>query len=397
MGTLAEDPEITKFVYWDNLTYAPPGSLDPERWDPDIAMELYESYLTHCEVAERLGYAGVSMPEHITPTSISGYPNVIMSALSQRTKTARIVSGVNIPLWHRPIDLAGEWAMIDVLSKGRLEIGLGRHGSFEDQQRALDIAKGVLHGIDYPMKGSETYTSLGNHVQPDDEVKTTLWPRPAQAKIPLWGAAGSEPSVVAAAKRGMNLFIGLTTNPDAGTLATPTIEQTRRSTEMYLEACEQHGYAASMANVCLLAITMVADTDEEAERLVEDGLINYLEGLLSTFVRSGALKLDSHAGNHDPRSRMVIEALEDPAKMHKLMHGTARSFATSPFTLIGSPSTVREKLEFMMSMGISRFILALGLGTPHTAVWEAAQAFATDVAPDLFAPTAEIAAAARAA
>ena len=89
MGTLADDPEITKFVYWDNLTYAPPGSLDPEQWNPEIAMELYESYLTHFEVAERLGYAGVSMPEHITPTSISGYPNVIMSALSQRTKTAR--------------------------------------------------------------------------------------------------------------------------------------------------------------------------------------------------------------------------------------------------------------------------------------------------------------------
>ncbi|MEU8637868.1 hypothetical protein AB0C38_37280 [Amycolatopsis sp. NPDC048633] len=46
MNTLGENPEIVKFVYWDNLTYSPPGSRAPEEWDPALGVQLYESCTT---------------------------------------------------------------------------------------------------------------------------------------------------------------------------------------------------------------------------------------------------------------------------------------------------------------------------------------------------------------
>jgi alkanesulfonate monooxygenase SsuD/methylene tetrahydromethanopterin reductase-like flavin-dependent oxidoreductase (luciferase family) len=245
------------------------------------------------------------------------------------------------------------------------------------------------------MKGSESYISLGSHVSPDDTVKTNLWPRPAQSKLPIWGAAGSDQSVIAAAQRGLNLFVGLTTNPDAGTLATPTVEQTQRNAALFIETAQANGFDSTMANIGVLCVTMVADTDEEAYQLVEDGLVNYLEGLVRTFVRSGALRLDSEAAQNDPRSKMMIDALSSPEGLRRLMIGTAQSFAKSPFALVGSVDTVRARLEELRSIGLSRFILALGLGVEHNAAWDAAKAFATDVAPELFAPTADLAASAR--
>ena len=65
MATLAEDPGTIKFIHWDNLTYPPASPLEPERWDARAAMDLYDSYLAHAVEAEQLGYAGVSMPEHL--------------------------------------------------------------------------------------------------------------------------------------------------------------------------------------------------------------------------------------------------------------------------------------------------------------------------------------------
>jgi alkanesulfonate monooxygenase SsuD/methylene tetrahydromethanopterin reductase-like flavin-dependent oxidoreductase (luciferase family) len=369
MSRLSENPEQVKFLYWDNLTYSPPASRRPEDWDPAAATALYSAYLEHCVEAERLGYAGVSLPEHTTPCSISPAPNVLLAALAVRTKSVRIVSGVNIPLWWRPVDLATEWAMIDVLSGGRLEVGLGRHGDPGAQERAIDLIDNALHRIDYPMPVEDAPGAFASHKEPKSIIKNTLWPRPAQERLPLWLAGGSRELVESAAKRGFGLMTGLSTNPQAGGLVTGTLEKVIEGCKFYIEKGRDAGHNLSMGNVAVICFTTVADTDEEAGELARSGFINHVKGAYEAFTRAGA---------------GILEAKLPPGGVESLFERPADSYLQSTFSLVGSVETVRKKLETLMSAGLRRFILSCGMGQPHERSWQTASDFAQKVAPDLF-------------
>ena len=369
MSTLAADPDRVKFVYWDNLTYSPPGEPLDKPWDPQRAVALYHAYLDHCAAAEQMGFAGVSMPEHAGAFSICSHPNIMMAALTQRTKTARIVSGVNIPLWHRPLDLAAEWGMIDTLSGGRLEIGLGRHGEQDANQRAIDLINQVLHQEDVPVLASEALLAFSSHVKPGQTTRMTLWPRGARGRIPLWVAAGSDASVTAAATRGLGLFTGLTTNPQAGGMATATLADLMPLFRRYIDVGLQHGHQLSMANVAVVSFTVIGDTDEQASNRAITGLRNHLEKAIATYKRVGG----------------QMDAPVDTDQFRKMLDAGARSFVGSPFSLIGSVKTVREKLTAMRAAGLSRFITPVGMGLCHAEAWESARALVDDVAPELFA------------
>ena len=373
MGTLSEDPDKVKCVYWDNLTYSPPGADLWDEWDSKKATALYESYLSHCAEAEQMGFAGVSMPEHVGPYSICAHPNVMMAALAQRTKTVRIVSGVNIPLWHNPIDLASEMAMVDVLSNGRVEIGLGRHGDQEANQNAIDLIKGVLHGEDYPLPARQAMGIFAERLAPDAPTRNTVWPRPNQKRLPLWSAAGSLDSVVAAASRGLGLMTGLSTNPQAGGMSAGSIGKLMPLFEKYIEVGQEHGHNLSMANVAVISFVTVAKTDEEAADRARAGFLNHLEKAIATYERVGS-------------------AIQLPADNIKAMfEKSTDSFLDSPFAMVGSVATVQEKLAALRAAGLSRFILPFGMGLDHQEAWDMTCLFKEEVAPELFSdPSAKV-------
>jgi alkanesulfonate monooxygenase SsuD/methylene tetrahydromethanopterin reductase-like flavin-dependent oxidoreductase (luciferase family) len=253
--------------------------------------------------------------------------------------------------------------MIDALSGGRLEIGLGRHGELEANSKAIDLVNALLHHEDVPMPASEGLLALSWFVKPDQMTKMTLWPRSYGTRLPLWAAAGSEGSVIAAAKRGLGLFTGLTTAPETGGMATGTIDGLEPLISRYIEVGQEHGHNLSLSNVAVISFTVVGDTDEKAEARAMAGLKNHFEKATATYTRvTGTMRGDPEA-----------------------TAARARSFVRSPFALIGSLKTVREKLERLRSVGLSRFIAAVGLGLDHQEAWESACALAEDVAPDAFA------------
>ena len=384
MGTLADDPKTVKFIYWDNLTYAPPGSRNPEAWDPQLGMELYQSYLHHCVEAERLGYAGVSMPEHFGASSVCPYPNIMMAALAIKTSKIRIISGVNIPLWHHPMELAEQLAMIDVLSGGRLEVGLGRHGDRQAQEHAIDLIDGVLHQIDFPVAKADLTLLAAAFLKDTEVAKVNVWPRPAQKRVPLWVAAGSEGSLATAARRGHSVLTGRNINPSVGETETLTIEDLVPRIKRYIEIGQEAGHNLSMANVAVTCFTAIADTDKEAAEIMRRGMLNHLQGAAGFIARArGVAKSDD-----DPIQVLFAGAGEgEAARMKAALEARSESNNRNPFSFVGSVKTVREKLEALMSAGFTRFILPCGgVGTDHQTSWGIARAMAGDVAPDLFAP-----------
>jgi len=78
--------------------------------------------------ADRLGYSHIRIVEHYFHY-YGGYspnPIVFLAAAAQRTRRARLVTGAVLPAFNHPLKLAGEIAMLDALSHGRLDVGFAR-------------------------------------------------------------------------------------------------------------------------------------------------------------------------------------------------------------------------------------------------------------------------------
>ena len=103
-----------RFGLW-SMTSPPPGISD---------VDLYEQQLQEAELADQLGYDHIWFFEHhCSPTSPVPSPNLLIAAAAQRTKKIRLGAMVNILPYRNPVVLAEELAMLDVLSRGRLDIG----------------------------------------------------------------------------------------------------------------------------------------------------------------------------------------------------------------------------------------------------------------------------------
>ncbi len=92
------------------------------------AADYYAESIAIAEEGERLGFTHARTVEHYF-NRYGGYspnPIVFLSAVSQRTKTMRLVTGAVLPVFNHPFKLAGEIAMLDGLSGGRVDIGFAR-------------------------------------------------------------------------------------------------------------------------------------------------------------------------------------------------------------------------------------------------------------------------------
>ena len=101
---------------------------------PDVRPEdrsaerYFGEALDIAEEADRLGFSHVRIVEHYFHY-YGGYspnPIVFLAAAAQRTQRARLVTGAVLPAFNNPLKLAGEIAMLDAISGGRLDVGFAR-------------------------------------------------------------------------------------------------------------------------------------------------------------------------------------------------------------------------------------------------------------------------------
>lgn len=88
--------------------------------------ELFRRQLDEAELAERIGIDQMWFLEHHLQPSATPSPNLMIAAASQRTQRIRFANMVNILPFRNPLLVAEEAAMLDNLTGGRLDLGLGR-------------------------------------------------------------------------------------------------------------------------------------------------------------------------------------------------------------------------------------------------------------------------------
>ena len=120
--------------------------------DSAAQSRIYGEALEQVQYAEELGFDSVWIAEHHS-SRYGIFPSLmlIVSYIAAQTKLIRIGTGVSVLPFHNPIFLAEEGAMLDLLSQGRLEFGVGRgsadyeYGTFcHDVGAGEEVSQGRL-------------------------------------------------------------------------------------------------------------------------------------------------------------------------------------------------------------------------------------------------------------
>src|SRR5215510_16560310 len=224
-----------------------------------VAADIYEQHIREVQLAESLGYRSYFIIEH--QNSHVGQitaPSVYLCAVAQHTSSIRIGAMIyQLPL-HNPIRLAQDAAMLDHLSRGRLEFGAGTGVSPHEFmrwnmpfERRREISEAAL---DIIIKAwtEDTVTYDGEFFQ-FLEVMTT--PKPyQQPHPPVWFAAHSAASFEYAARR--NFHVSQNIDID------PVIAEKFATWRQLWKEC---GHAGPMPRAFLTRHVHVAETDAQAK------------------------------------------------------------------------------------------------------------------------------------
>ena len=102
----------------------------PKPWTPSSDFDHYWEMMDQIVLAEDLGFESVWMADHQfrTEWSHSSAPDVTLAAISQRTSRIRLGIAVAVPPVQHPLHIAARTATLDILSNGRVDLGVGRSG-----------------------------------------------------------------------------------------------------------------------------------------------------------------------------------------------------------------------------------------------------------------------------
>ena len=175
--------------------------------------EVYARAIEQAQAAETLGFRNAWLGEHHFSTY--GYlsrPLQLASYIAAKTTRLRVGTAVIVVPLHHPLLIAEEIAMLDVLSNGRADIGLGRgYQRYEFERLGLQLdtsGQKWEESLDIIMKAFEgkTFSYEGKLF---NIPETTIFPKVVQKpRPPIWVTAQSPYSIEAAAKRGLNVLTG---------------------------------------------------------------------------------------------------------------------------------------------------------------------------------------------
>ena len=330
---------------------------------------VYDSGLAQMLAAESLGYSSVWIAEHhFNDYGLCPVPPVLAAFLAARTRALRLGMGVSLLPLHHPVDLAEQLAVLDVVSGGRLDVGIGRGGTLQDYQTFQsdreDSRWRVEEGIALIQKcwSGQPFDFTGRfHSAEQLQVR----PRPVQRPHPpLFIAANSEDSVRSAARLGL---------PTLSSFFVPIAELARRRSVYREEALSAERSESEIDGVEQQAwgmrVVHIAESREEALRLTEAPFMGYQQRMARLRSEGTGGSIPNSFDRTYVRLRPFLDYMKD---------GLA---------LIGTPDEVRDGLrQYVEATGHQRILLLMALpGLETEAALRSMRLFTETVAPELAA------------
>jgi probable LLM family oxidoreductase len=314
-------------------------------------VERMANLLTEIELADRAGLDVFGLGEHHRADFLDSAPAVILAAAAARTKKIILTSAVTVLSAADPVRVFQEFATLDLISNGRAEMVVGR-GSFSESFPLFG-----LDFDDYDSLFSEKLQLLlklrqQTHVHWTGKHRPALtgqgvFPRPVQAKIPIWvGVGGTPQSFARAGTLGLPLMIAIIGGEP---------HRFRPMVDLYREAGARAGHPPDQLTVGVHALGYVAETDDQAAT-------DFFPGYAREFTRIGRER------GWPPVTRAQFDALRGPTGA----------------LIVGDPDTAAEKvLMFDKALGgISRLDFQMSVtAVPHPKMVNAIELLGTRVAP----------------
>ena len=341
--------------------------------------ETYNLRMEQIEILDKAGYYAYHLAEHHTPAvhSLAPSQNVFLAAVSQRTENIRFGPGICVLPLHHPVQLIEEYCMLDHLSGGRLEIGVGRGGVFEaffwgqdsdvesNYARYRETLAAVQNGL-----SNDVLTHQGEFYN-FDELPMRL--RPMQQPMPpFWYMRNVE----TAAMDGMN------------TIIVGGLDSFEANVKRYHEEWDKHQGAGSLTaqgtvpKIGLVVHLLLADTDEEAMAQAKPAWDHYSWNLGTPrrleAERRGLTQFQGEGMNPRPSAipareipreerRDLAATLEDEERIERRQNLQGR--VANPAgggagfgSVAGSPETIRKYMDEYVATGANYFVAAFQWG-----------------------------------
>ena len=336
-------------------------SINLERMDDTISMDQVRDHtIEMVKMADEAGFEIVWAAEHhALEMTIAPNPFQLMTWWATQTKTIRLGAGVvNAAYWH-PINLAGEAAMTDLISNGRVDLGIGS-GAYQrefdrmhpglDQKDGYKYLQEMLPLVKELWKGDVTHD--GAHWQ---FPASTSCPKPVQEDVPLWVAARSPITFDYAVEQNCNIMSWPLTMPMA------EAEAYRQRLD---DAIAKSGKPFT-GKWALMRHTAVYETDADKQ-----GAIDAVRSVLAMF---GNLMMKSGEVINGFPSKVPLDSLDGNVRVDPEMLAENLAF--------GSPDEVIEKLKAYETLGVDAFIYYASMGLDHEQQKRSLQLFIEKVMP----------------
>ena len=325
-------------------------------YDPQKAAALYDRYLSELALADTLGFDAIVVNEHHnTSYSMMPAPSLIAATLLPRVKHARICVWGTPPNLEYPNRLAEEYAMLDVLSNGRLEVAFPLGTGMEYWANPVNPATARerhKESIEIILKAWTEDGPLSHYGDFYTYRFLNTWTRPMQRPHPpcYIVGTGSPETLELAAEYGFGYSAVFVTRQRA-------LELNRKLRE--LSAAK--GHEVRPDQLPLGVLIYVAETQEKAEQEYIDHLRFFFEDALRTIPQFLA-----------PPGYLSIEQLRARAAVGDKLHGSFdfKTVSDALFVAVGTPDKVANQIgEWGEMMGTNHFNLQAHVGDmPH---WKA--------------------------
>ena len=310
-----------------------------------------QELLEQIELADQVGLDVFAIGEHHRADYVASAPAVLLAAAAARTKRIRLASAVTVLSSDDPVRVFQQFATVDLISQGRVEIIVGRGSFIEsyplfgfDLENYDELFAEKLHLL-LKIRAQTAVHWSGKYRAP--LTGQGVYPRPLQQPLPvLIGVGGTPQSFVRAGRLGLPLVVAI-----IGGQA----RQFRPLIDSYREAGQRAGHAPEQLKVAIHSIGFLADTTTQA-------LETFWPGYREAFTKIGRER------GWPPVTRPQFDAATSP----------------SGALLVGDPEAVAAKMIAAHEAlgGFSRFSVLLdNRRLTHAQLMRAIELLGTRVAP----------------
>ncbi|HEY2386348.1 MAG TPA: LLM class flavin-dependent oxidoreductase [Candidatus Binatia bacterium] len=347
----------------------------PKPWDARSEHRVVHEALAQVELADRLGFDYAWCVEHhfLEEYSHCAAPEVFLAAAAARTERIRIGHGIRqvIPNYNHPARTAEGLGMLDLVSNGRLDFGIGEGatrlelGGFkipakEKRAMALEAAEQIANMMvlsPYPGYEGQSFSMPARNVVPKPIQK----PHP-----PMWMACTNRDTIRVAARNGLGALAFAFVDPDEARSWSGIYYDIIKSDE-----CVPLGHTVN-ANLAMVSAFSLHEDRAEAIRRGQEGFEFFfyaVNALVAQDAIPGRSRLwDSFQQMRGDRTAQLVASAADPG-----YRGAG----------IGTPDDMRAHLRDFQAAGIDQVIFLQQAGhNRHEHIMAALQLFARDVAPE---------------